>query len=279
MSAVKVGQVWRDRDKRRNTVIEIIGTLPEQEKVVGLIVGTEEEREYSVERLTKRWDLVKKAPEPKVIDKAVKEALNRKSAALKDRFKTREQWLTEAVKLITKAVFTPKDIDVPEVRVSVGWPGGRGKKAGVIGQCFASSMAADKVAQVFVSPQLADSTRVLQTLTHELIHAVDDCKDGHKGNFVKVAKVVGFLPKWTSSENLSDDLLDTLKGLAEKLGTYPHAALSGGEEGPKVQKTYMLKVQCPEDNEYFVRMTQTKLDEYGAPLCPCHSSEMILEEK
>lgn len=275
MSAVKVGQVWQDKDKRRNTAIEIIAVDGGETwgeamiEATGLVVGTEEERIYKVERLQKRWVMTKEAPEPKAP----------KKAATKVRFKTREQWLTEAVKLITKAVFTPKEIEVPEVRVSVGWPGGRGKKAGVIGQCFASTMATDKVAQVFISPELADSTRVLQTLTHELIHAIDDCKDGHKGNFIKIAKVVGFLPKFSSSENINDDLLDTLKGLAERLGTYPHAALSGGAERPVVQKTYMLKVMCTEDPDYFVRLTQTKLDEYGAPFCPCHKAEMEVEEK
>ena len=55
MSAVKVGQVWRDKDKRRNTVIKIIKV--EGNKAAGL-VGTEEERTYSVERLQKRWELV-----------------------------------------------------------------------------------------------------------------------------------------------------------------------------------------------------------------------------
>ena len=42
MSTVKVGQVWRDKDKRRNTVIEIIKV--EGNKAAGLVIGTEEER-------------------------------------------------------------------------------------------------------------------------------------------------------------------------------------------------------------------------------------------
>ena len=267
MSAVKVGQVWQDKDKRRNTVIEVLTYNPVTDVATGLVVGTEEEREYKGERLLKRWTMTREAPEPKA------------EKAAKTRFKTREQWLTEAVKLIVKTVFVPKEIEVPEVRVSVGWPGGRGKKTGVIGQCFATGMAADKVAQIFISPELVDSVRVLMTLTHELVHAVDDCKDGHKGNFVKVAREIGFLPKWSSSENISEDLLDSLRSLAPKLGAYPHAALSGGGGRPTVQKTYMLKVLCPHDPDYFVRMTQAKLDEYGAPLCPCHSKEMEVEEK
>ena len=40
-----------------------------------------------------------------------------------------------------------------------------------------------------------------------------------------------------------------------------------------------LKYVSRTEPDYFVRMTQTKLDEYGAPLCPCHSKKMEVEEK
>ena len=55
MSAVKVGQVWQDKDKRRNTVIEVLTYNPVTDVATGLVVGTEEEREYKGERLLKRW--------------------------------------------------------------------------------------------------------------------------------------------------------------------------------------------------------------------------------
>lgn len=60
IDTVKVGQVWRDKDKRRNTVIEIIavGKGPFEGEVTGLVVGTETEKAYKVERLLKRWEFV-----------------------------------------------------------------------------------------------------------------------------------------------------------------------------------------------------------------------------
>lgn len=70
MTQVKVGQVWKDKDKRRNTVIEILklnhdsGGQPTF-TVTGLVVGTEEEREYDRERLIKRWELIEEKPEIK----------------------------------------------------------------------------------------------------------------------------------------------------------------------------------------------------------------------
>lgn len=271
MSTVKVGQVWEDKDKRRNTRIEII-SVPTQNQgdpeAIGLVVGTEEERSYSIDRLIKRWRLIKEAPEPEVVAEPEPKA---------SKFKTREQWLIAAVDEITKRIFKPKDIEVPAVRVSVGWPGGRGKKQGVVGQCFASTTATDKVAQIFVSPAVSQTLSVLATLTHELVHAVDDCKDGHKKNFIKIAREIGFEPEWTSSENRGDELNDKLKAIAEKLGEFPHAAIRP-DERPTVQKTYMLKVVSPEEPDFFVRMTQGKIDEYGLPRDPW-GNEMEVEEK
>lgn len=267
MTQVKVGQVWKDKDKRRNTVIEIISIAPDNMSAKGLVVGTEDEREYAKSRLVKRWELVKeKAEKPK--------------PAKKTRFKTREQWLTEAVELLRKKVFAPKNIEVPNVRVSVGWPGGRGKKTGVIGQCFPTASATDKQAQIFISPVVSSGLAVVITLAHELVHAADDCKSGHKGSFVKIAREIGFMPKWTvaTEDVVTDELKAICEEISDKLGEYPHAALTGQQKRPEVQKTYMLKVLCPEDPDYFVRMTQTKLDEYGAPLCPCHKKPLVFTE-
>jgi|TARA_R100000482_G_scaffold124710_2_gene78575 hypothetical protein len=43
----------------------------------------------------------------------------------------------------------------------------------------------------------------------------------------------------------------------------------------KKQGVYMLKMACNQDPTYFLRMTQTKIDNWGAPLCPCHHEAMI----
>lgn len=269
MNAVKVGQVWRDKDKRRGTVIEIIDTFHSDEHgsmALGLVVGTEEEREYKVERLVSRWEMTKDKPE---------EPIAEPKPEAKPKHKTREAWLEAAVKALTKSVFA--EHDVPTVRVSVGWPGGRGKKTGVMGQCFATRTTDDKVAQIFVSPAYADAYQVVETVAHEIVHAIDDCKSGHKKDFVKIAKSIGFLAPWKETP-ANDELKEKIQAIVDKLGPYPHAAIRP-EDRPVVQKTYMLKVLCTEDPDYFVRMTKGKIEEYGAPSCPCHNLEMEVEEK
>lgn len=190
-------------------------------------------------------------------------------------FATREEWLIAAVAALDAVVFANHDIDLPPVRVSVGWPGGRGRKDMVIGQCWKSVAATDEVPQLFISPVLDDAARVLDVLAHELIHAVDDCTSGHRGAFARIAKAIGLEGKMTATV-AGPELAGLLAGIVEEIGAYPHAALSNAvpADGPKKQGTRMLKAECPEGSGYNVRLTQKWLDEVGAPICPCHNLTM-----
>jgi hypothetical protein len=202
--------------------------------------------------------------------------MTRKTAPAAPTFATREEWLLAATAELS-VIFESVGETLPSIRVSVGWPGGRGKKGNVIGQCWAASAAADNVSQVFISPTLADAERVLDVLAHELVHAVDDCQSGHKGRFAKIAKAIGLTGKMTETV-AGDDLKAELCAIVQRIGAYPHAALAGdadGADGPKKQGTRMLKVECDEDSGYVVRMTRKWLDEYGAPKCPCHDVVMV----
>ena len=167
-----------------------------------------------------------------------------------------------------RPIFKSNGIELPEeVRVSVGWPGGRGKKDGVIGQCWSSKASEDGVHQIFISPVLKDSDRVLATLVHELVHAVDDC-NGHRAAFGRMARAMGLEGPLTATV-AGDELKATLDKIIGKLGDYPHAALRGAvaTSQPK-QTTRMLKVECPDDG-YTVRTTRKWLDAMGTPVCPC----------
>ena len=186
---------------------------------------------------------------------------------------TREEWLLKAVNLLAPYFKRTTSLDVPDVRVSVGWPGG-GSRRTRIGECWSGSCATDGLAQIFISPVLHEPVKVLGTLAHELVHATVGTKHGHKGEFRKVAKAIGLTGKMTAT-TVGDDLLPVLEGIAETLGEYPHAALSLTDAGRKKQTTRMLKVWCP-NSEYTVRMTRKWLDEWGAPTCPC--CNMTMEE-
>lgn len=184
----------------------------------------------------------------------------------------REDWLDEAINR-WRPRFKEAGESVPKVvRVSVGWPGGRGKKRGVVGQCFVG--AADGKPAVFVSPVLNDPVEVFLTLGHELVHATHENRSGHRSAFGKLAKKVGFIAPWTSTP-ATPELRAWAKEQVKELGKYEHGKLN--ESAMKVQTTRLLKVACPnlhEGKQYVARITRKWID-FGLPTCPC--GEMMEE--
>jgi hypothetical protein len=187
------------------------------------------------------------------------------------KYDTREQWLEAAVIRLAR-LFKEINVELPAVRVSVGWPskGGTASKGKVIGQCWNTKTATDGVSQIFISPTLGeDQVKTLGVLVHELVHAWDDCKDGHKGEFARVAKLMGLVGKMTES-NVGEELHRKLDAIIEDLGEFPHSALVPSEmdKQRKKQSTRMIKLQVIDcDCGYTVRTTQKWIDE-GMPKCP-----------
>lgn len=186
--------------------------------------------------------------------------------------KNRESWLYEMTKELKTQVFKPNGIELnlKKVKVSVGFPasGGAKSKNKTIGQCFARRCSTANVNEIFINPCLDKSqvTRVAGVLVHELIHAIDDCKSGHKGAFRKMAIACGLTGKMTATRE-SDGLKEIIKGIESKIGKYPHKKLNF-ELGRKKQGTRNLKIECPECvlDPYFVRMSKTMYLK-GAPSC------------
>lgn len=183
---------------------------------------------------------------------------------------TREGWLLAAADLIRKRVFTTEDCEyaVPEFRVSVGWPKGRRSTSNVIGECFNTLWSEDGIPAIFISPVLKAELEILQCLVHEMIHALDDCQNGHRGHFAYVFKRIGMVGKRT--ETLAgDELLEILRTVASDLGAYPHGKMKKGvtaAAGPKKQTTRMLKVSC--DCGCTIRMAKSWIEK-GLPTCAC----------
>lgn len=196
-----------------------------------------------------------------------------------EKYDTREAWLVAAGQEIRRWVFPEHEI--PEYRVSVGWPGGRGKKSSTIGQCWNTSCADDGLSQVFVSPVVKDAVEVLRVLVHEMIHVFDNCEHGHRGTFLQVFRAVGMTGKATECA-AGSDLLEKLTAIVERLGAYPHAALRSstpaGKIGEPKQKGRQLQVKC-QSCGYIARTTRLWLTDVGAPICPCNNEPMEEEVK
>ncbi|MFB7185218.1 hypothetical protein ACFCZT_07840 [Streptomyces sp. NPDC056230] len=206
---------------------------------------------------------------------------------------TREEWLHRAIEAL-RPRYEQVGMPLPErLHVSVGFA----SKMQRIGECWARRMSADGVNHIFISPELNEASEVLGTLVHELIHAADDCKNGHKGPFRKAAVALGLEGKMTATI-AGKALAAQLRSLAAEIGPYPHGVLytrgvpvmapkpssetdqdqadeteteeTPSSSAPKKQTARMIKVMCSEDCEcegYTFRTTQ-KWIEVGLPNCP-----------
>ncbi|MFF0481075.1 hypothetical protein [Streptomyces sp. NPDC004435] len=207
---------------------------------------------------------------------------------------TREEWLHQAIDAL-RPEFERINFPLPEkIHVSVGFGyGAKRESAKILGQCWARFVSEDNVNHIFISPELNDASRVLDVLIHELVHAADDCKSGHKGDFATAAKALGLTGKMTATI-ATPELAEKLQALAEAIGPYNHATLyptgkplapkegpkpedepeapeeTPASSGPKKQGTRMIKVACKADcgcGGYVVRTTAKWL-EVGLPICP-----------
>ncbi len=183
---------------------------------------------------------------------------------------TREQWLNRAIEEL-RIIFIANGVqwnDGLKVRASCGFPCKRAlaRKNRSIGECHSTTSSKDQTNEIFISPVESDPIEALAITCHELIHALDNCKSGHKGYFVKTMKQIGLEGKPTHTK-AGDTLLDRLRSISEGLGTYPHKELSPVVKD-KPQGTRLVKAVCSCCG-YVIRTTRKWIEEAGLPTCPC----------
>ena len=158
---------------------------------------------------------------------------------------TREQWLNATATLICQEIIEPTtQIPRPPFRISVGWPhASKQSHNKILGQCFPREWSQDHHNEIFISPTKGanDSALVLATLTHELIHAYDNCEHGHRQEFKRLATKAGLQGKMTETHP-SPQLQAQLQDYIEMFGPIPHAQLDTSKQ--KRQKGRQLKVEC-----------------------------------
>ena len=160
-------------------------------------------------------------------------------------------------------IFQKGGYQIPQVKVSIGFPS-TGAKGRHLGQCWGSKASEDGISQIFIAPNQADPVEVLDTLTHELVHAVDDCKSGHGEGFKKIATNVGLVGPMRSAgagEHLKQDLIR----LAQALGHFPHARLLIARVASRasIKRPGAKCANCG----YEIVMMKRYL-QYGPPICP-----------
>ena len=184
-------------------------------------------------------------------------------------FTTRESWLTAGIEHLGTDFDQAGEPLRRGVRVSVGFPRGR---RSAIGQCFSTTASTDGTNHVFISPVLEDAVETLAVVCHELVHVVDDCRSGHRGNFARIARALGLQGPMRATRPTAR-LAARLSELVDELGPYPHRALTPNlqtrvqPDGTRTISTRMIKVSCPSCG-YLLRTTRYWLESKGAPVCP-----------
>lgn len=179
---------------------------------------------------------------------------------------TREAWLLFAVDAVAP-IFQKKGFEVPRVRVSCAIPA-TSVRGSAVGQCWGRNMSEDGVNEIFISPVHANSLEVLDTLVHELVHAVDDCEHRHGPEFKKIALAIGLHGKMreaSAGPELKLQLGQVAKSLEDKWGPYPHAKLRVMRSifpSPKLSP----RAACPVCG--FGVSVLMKYIDIGPPICP-----------
>lgn len=152
---------------------------------------------------------------------------------------TREAWAKAAIDLIAAEIVQPcTAIPKPLIRVSVAM-----LSAKVLGECYPRSRSADNHNEIFIAAHTADSMLHLATLAHEIIHAYDDNKNGHRGPFATLARKIGLEGKLTATVvHEGTDLHAQLSDIHALLGDIPHAEISNVPKDKGNRNGY--KIEC-----------------------------------
>tara|TARA_R100000963_G_C4638973_1_gene102708 strand:+ start:814 stop:1410 length:597 start_codon:yes stop_codon:yes gene_type:complete len=193
------------------------------------------------------------------------------------KFSERETWLTEGADQILSDIF-PSTTKMPKYRVACGYPP-RHRGGKVRGVCINASVSNDETFEVFINPSIEDGFEALDVLTHELVHVSDRNESGHKGNFVRIARMIGLEGKPTECK-AGRILAKQLREIVERLGKYPHGSI--GLDFSKKQSTRMLKVYCTDTmgcGFHFRTSTfQINKIDFDTATCPaCYRCDLDIE--
>jgi len=199
----------------------------------------------------------------------------------------RETWLTFGVEKLTEQVFEPVGLKVPKVNVSVslmsgGLRGSTRAKSGkmALGENYSRCISKGGVNEIFLNPLYfcrENSTRVLDVLAHEMIHAIDDNKHGHGKEFREMALAIGLTGKMTATV-ASDELNEKLEAIIKEIGCeFPHDRMVFDDA--KKQTTRNVKVSC-DSCEFSFRTSRKNIElmNEDAP-CPCCGGHTDVDEE
>jgi hypothetical protein len=185
---------------------------------------------------------------------------------------TREEWLTKAARMI-RAELVDQLTDLTtdrDIKISIAPM--RSKR---LGECWPSSRSpVDHKNEIFISAHNDDSMVVLETTTHELLHAYDDCKSGHKGAFARAARAIGLEGKLTAT-HAGEKLKNTLGEYVELLGDIPHSALTHANKDKGRNNNKLVCDDCGFKANLSAKWANQTGDGFQCPVCFRHTTRTI----
>ena len=160
------------------------------------------------------------------------------------KYKTREEYLQRAYVLLNETAFKPNGQECPKINVACSWiVGTRASNKKTMGQCSSRSSSDALINEIRIVPTVDDSFEAIDTLAHEMVHAVDDCQNGHKAQFKKICLAVGLDGnKHMRYAEAGEKLGKTIKNIIATIGEYPHDKVD--ISNVKKQTTRNIKVAC-----------------------------------
>lgn len=138
--------------------------------------------------------------------------------AIRDSEEARCRWLHRATDLL-REYYQPRGIVLPRVTFQMDT-----YTLSRMGYC--QRRLDGNTNRIAISPMYVECTSMYITLVHELVHAVDDCVNGHYPKFIKLANQMGLIGQHSSGLHLSEELAGVCAEISSELGIYPHFDMS-----------------------------------------------------
>lgn len=128
----------------------------------------------------------------------------------------REQWLLRGAKHLTPLFEERVGRIPPPVKIVCAWPGWDRLPVDTIGHCWNRKQGVNRI---YISPHIKAPVIALEILTHELCHAINDCRHGHGAPFVRIARGVGLIGQPTVAY-AGAELRRELERIANRIGAF-----------------------------------------------------------
>tara|TARA_B100000575_G_C23124478_1_gene651266 strand:+ start:131 stop:829 length:699 start_codon:yes stop_codon:yes gene_type:complete len=184
------------------------------------------------------------------------------------------KWLQDALPELQKRVFGPAKLEIPKrLRLNVGMmPGKAGAKNRTLGVCYKARVnnGVNLITLNIASPDAMEtSERILDILCHEIIHAIDDCENGHGPVFKKMAEAIGLKGPMRST-TATPELTKTLAKVVKSIGAFPEKPITLTQ---RQDKNRMLKLICEGTEDivcnHIIRASAQQIENIELNSCLC----------